>query len=260
MKLILSCFFCLLAGASLKGQFGFGVNASIGYQLPMTKSKLNPLAESNMFRTNPAGANAAPIGSYGSGYIGKIGIVYTFRNGIEPGIGISYQAMQNLEVSYLDMGSESNQSFNGSSFAITPIIRIKALQDKRIRPYILLGIPINLTEVSIETKSLISSSGKYFFNQYYPRQLVIGLQGGFGIEYKINNIWNVYSDLIATGMNFTPKKGFFTTGGDSTPTTMQERILNTKEEREKFGRSVIMPLGNWGINLGVRYNFNLQQL
>jgi len=256
MKFILSCFFCLLACAILKGQTGFEVFASVGYQFPLAPSKLNPLVESNMFRVNPIGPNATAIGSYSSGYIGKIGIGYTLKNGIEPGIVISYQTMHNLKVSYQDIGSASNQSFNGNSFAITPVIRIKALHEKYFTPYILLGVPVNLTETSIEMEGWTSSSGNYFYNQYYPRQLAVGVLGGVGIGYQIKNAWHIYADLTATGISFTPKKGFFTTGGNSTPATTEERTLNTKEEREKYGRSVIMPMGHWGINIGVQCTFN----
>jgi len=208
-------------------------------------------------------------GSLGRGIKLEGAIGYMFNDHIGADLSLLYQFGVNYEISKVSTVNPIPQNsphitdLRGSMFAITPSAILTTGANKKIVPYIKLGLLIALPHIAkLEENSDIRLDKK---TNYYGG-VSLGFTGGLGIEYKVNNNVNVYGEVKLNSLSYTPTQSEIVNwdenGRDLLPdmkTTDKKKELvefitdKTRTDNEEL--SVSYPFSSLGLNIGVKFKF-----
>jgi hypothetical protein len=245
MKFLLVCIAVFLLITPIKAQKGLNISFSTGYRMPLGSSPDN----NNILGGGTQYSFIPVITSFGKGFYATLGGGYTNKRGIEFGGLITYQ--QGLTKAILDDSLYSKVVYKSNSYTFTPYIRLRKSVSGPFIPYIHFGLPITFAQATIDNEYKTQNQPTVSYQNKYARQVAIGINGGLGFYSILNNHWQLFTEVSFIGLKVEPKKVFTTNPNGQTT----EKEVNTPEQRNVFGQSVVLPFSSWGFGLGIRYNF-----
>lgn len=233
------------------------------------------------------------IGSYASGinFNAAIGYNfskqgYNFSKHIAVEIGVTYISGNTYEangswltnISYPYNTYNYTEKLNANMWRITPAIKIYT-EPSVITPYLKAGVVlgiggtliVNNDDTYINTDSLNNSTTDvHSRTTKYTKGFSIGLMASLGADYNLNNQFGIYCELRFTGQTWAPEHSEITkmtyNGSDQlkgqTIASTQYNYSNNPSSNSNSDPNqplqafkTYYPFSDWGINIGIKYNF-----
>lgn len=270
-KIILILFICFMANKASAQKMYFNINGGYSFMSKSSTFIFNNNKTFNNQIQESAGLYSQENVKFSLGkglnFGGTFG--YQFHKNIGAEIGINYLLSDKTTgtKSYID-GRIYENTLSSKMILIKPTIVLLADFEK-INPYAKFGAIIGVGKIfdedfeQTETTVLNYKTGM-------DGGIALGITAGIGINYILNKNISLFGEAALNALNYTPKKGIFTTytenGIDKLPTISvrdKESIyVNTTtytsgatidESKPRETMATKYPFSSMGINIGVRY-------
>lgn len=220
-------------------------------------------------------------GSFGKGFQAGLGIGYMFNNSIgfelkaEQQFTSSYTLKSTDVSNYTDFSGSTTDYYtytetqSGSMLKLTPSIVFQIPGDK-IRPYVQAGATFGLGKMNFGFKD--ESNGDVSeVNYVLNGGLAIGMNGEFGVNFKITEKLSFNTGLSFSALSYAPAKAemieYTENGVDMLPgTTVNDReVLFVNEtsynsnsqpdpNKPEEATKMFFPYSNLGLNIGIKFS------
>lgn len=206
-------------------------------------------------------------GSLGRGINVEGGIGYMFNEHIGADLSVLYQFGLNYEFTQvptiypIPQQSPYETDLRGSMLAFTPSAILTTGANKKVVPYIKLGVLVAIPAIAqVET----FSDTKLEKKTVYSGGVELGFTGSLGVEFKLNEKLNIYGEVKLNSLSYSPSRSEIVTWEENGRNVLPDKLTTekkkelvefittkTRTDNEELTRS--HPFSSLGINIGVKF-------
>lgn len=280
MKKIYLLLFAISFTVSLSAQ-GFYIRAGGGYGLPAATNQigLQVLHTENSTTSNPSNTFSTKVitGSFGSGYNFKIGAGYEFTQNFIFSFDIQYLGgrkyatsdIYNYTADTYSGSQKDNFESNATGLLFNPSFVFSAGFGKAA-PYGRFGLVAGSPKIT-KTESYyydLDGTDTRAVTWVYKNGLAVGYSAGIGMNWKLTDNLDIYTEADFTGLTYYAKEGdmtkYVTNGTDnlSQMSEAQKKILYLKKfdpqtpydaSKPMLAARIGSPFSSFAIEAGIRF-------
>ena len=250
--------------AKLSGGYNVGIGSQNGYKMVYT-STLDP---ANNVWHNKEEAERVKV-NFGKGFTGSIGIGYMFTEQLGAEMEAGYLAGGKNHTSFHrisnpdpDITTLINTEMHAQMVVFKPSIVMVTKLSESLNLHGKFGIVTGKGTLFVNDK--MSGRGELVQEAEYYGGWGFGLQGGLGLDYKINTNYEVFSEIKMSNLSYAPTKYRLTkqmhNGVDDLYPAEQEEVslenaYTNVDSQNQVSLKQPFNFSTASLNVGIKYNF-----